>query len=472
MRTKINSSLKRLVLRLQKTNPHLGVRGLTSLLATRHHITLSKSAVNTIVQYKGQKRPRGRKKSILAYARKNSSFTGLLLLECIDAHVGLFNHVTEELHVYLPKLRPALLNCIVRLVSFAAYSTYAKENLRKADFLRMSGLHTFPLHKINYFLARVKEYTPVVSLAKVKDNVKLVSTIKFYFENGTRGFSDARFSTLWDSHCTISYFFSPCIQVRRRIAGMLKERYIFINYTKSFDYLSLLVVRFIEGLQSGLQKVEFLDEGGKVLETVACASIKPSFFIGYYPKILNKGVFFLGQAPRFKRIRAQTEALYTTISTRFVQQKTNKGIILNNILLKRKEKELPVWGVLTGTKDRALDCLNDYLQFFPSMDSAFIEEMKVIERFFLDDVRHRDLGAFVPADITFESENDFAGIINILASVFKEEIGNFDFNANIVTFRQSKNNYLFAARSASGEVKKKFNAADLSFRGKHACLQS
>ncbi|MDD5194829.1 MAG: hypothetical protein PHQ96_04025 [Candidatus Omnitrophica bacterium] len=476
MRAKINTPLKNLVLRLQLKNPQAGVRGLCALLAKTHKASLSKSAIANILNEAGRKNLRGRKKARLIYARKSAFYSNIVLLECIDAHAGLFEYLAQSLHVYCAKIKVALLSRIIHLISFAASHPGAfVENLKNAELARISGLYSFPKRKIDYFLQRVKQYKPTISLGAIRENLKFASTVKFYFENGTKGYCDARLSTLWDSPCSISYFFSPFLATRALVGDFTREKVVMINYTKSFDYLSLQVVNFIEGLKAGIRKLEVLDTESHVLETLNTASLKPAFIIGYYPKILNKGISFLGEPKRFRSLRVLLEeVLYTTVSTRFIQPKTNKGIILNSVLIKRKKPTLPVWGMLTDKNEKLEPLVEKYLQLWPLMEAGFSEAMKVIEKYFLDETKARSLDKIIPGQIALEKGEDFAQIIDILAAIFKEEIGDFAFVCAPASLRRSKDGYSIALSPQSGlnsQLKKKFNAAHLSFRGRRVFLQ-
>jgi len=393
MRVKTNSINKNLILSEAKRNPHLGVRGLSRLLKEKHQLNISKSTISTVLKTKGTQSARGRKKHLLLYQGKSIQDCGLLLLKAIDSQVGFYDFLKEELRAYFPHLSVNLIKKLIIMFSFSSYiGGQVEKNVKRPGFLRLCECFFYPAKSVKYFSLRTVNYKPAISLEKIKERLKLVSTVKFYFLNETIGFSDAKLTTLWDGPCNIDDFFMPLYHVRASVSRLLKDKTIIIGYTKSFDYLSTLTISFISGISSGINKIELLDEKGKVLERIECNLSNPAFLMGYYPKILNKGAAFLEKAKRFKRLLLiESETFYVPVLTRFSQPKGNQAVILNNILTKTKERMLPNWAVLTDRKTNLAYLLKKYLLVWPYMERVFLGDMKTIENYFLNKESKKNL---------------------------------------------------------------------------------
>lgn len=472
MRKAIPLSVKNKVLKEKSSNPHLGVRGLAILLKEKHKINISKSAIHNILKAKGLKLRKGRKRSILLYKRKAIPECGLFLLRCIDQEIGLVEKIAEYLKAYFPRIKEDLLKRLILLMSFSSYlGGGIGKNIKKNGFLRIAGLTTLSHKKIDYFFERIGEYNPAISLKELKDNLKLATTIKLYFQNGDIGYCDGSLTTLWDSPCKIDDFFSflPC--AKTKVSQIAKDKIFMLCYTKSFGHISPTLLQFITGLGSGIKKVDFLGKRAEVLDSISYSNLKLSFFIGYYPRILDKGLDFLEKAKKFKEIDVLGDkVLHTAISTRFSQFKDNKGVILDNILIKRKERSLPSWGILTDKKENINSILKKYLILWPYMESAFLEEIKIIENFFLKSQKSKDLVAFLPKTLNLEKEADFAQIAQILGSIFKESIGELEFKQKSGEFIKGKDVFKVLIGSIPKKIKKKFNKSHFFLNDKRILL--
>jgi hypothetical protein len=461
MRTKLNYQLKSLILRLANKNPHLGVRRLSQLLGEKHNIGISKSAISSIIKKsKGREIKLGRKKETLPYKRAEISDCGLFLLRAIDSLVNLIEILTQELKLYFPHLNERWLKKIILLVTFSGYTGVSLEkNAKRSGLLRLVDIYFYPARKIKYFLNRLNTYKPVVSLAAAKKNLSPVSTIRFSFENKATSYLDAKMTTFWDSPCNLSAFFAPLYWAKERLLLMLKDRVIYINYTKSFDYLSSSVVNFIAALAAGIKKIDFLSPENKVLETYAADSLKASYLIGYYPKTFLKSMMFLEKEKEFKKLKVLEDVLYAPLLTRFAQPKTTQGIILNNLLIKFKEHFSPSWGILAQKTGNLEPALRKYLMFFPYPEKTFLDQMKLIEKSFFSQEEKKDLSQDIPATIFLEREEDFIKIADILYSLFKKEVAEtLELKGKRGYLTRNSNCYQLILRDIPLEPKRKFNS--------------
>jgi len=424
MRAKIDARLKNIVLRMARTHKGLGVRLLAKRIQEQYGTALSKSAVQNILQQACVKASKGRKASLLRYARKDIVPCGILLLKAIDTHIGIFDAVTDELRMYFARMRPELLRKIIMLVTFASYRGLAVNMAAKEPgFLRIADLGSYPARKVKFFLSRIADYKPLVNIEKIKPQCERISTVKFYFGNNTIGYTDASFSTMWDSPCRIGHFSQPYYYVHMRLSDMLKDELLILQYTKSFNYLSPLAISFIDGLAAGITKVELLNPSGAVIHQENYAIAKVSFLIGYYPKIITKGIAFLEKEQRFKKVEGfWQDVIYAYILTRFSQPKNNKGIITNSILLKTTKKSLPTWAILTDKRTNIAALLKRYLLLWPYREKTFLEDMKIIERSYISDESKKDTSAPSFGSLTLEKEEDFLQIAQWLAALFSERV--------------------------------------------------
>ncbi|MDD4955442.1 MAG: hypothetical protein PHP17_05345 [Candidatus Omnitrophica bacterium] len=468
----MKAGLKNIILREAKKNPHLGVRDISKLLKEKHKIDVSKSAVSVALRSKGVSLARGRKKHITFYQGKTIQDCGLLLLKAVDSQIGLYDILKDELHAYFSNLSAQALKKFLMMFSFSAYiGGKIEENQKRPGFLKLSELFSYPARNVKYFSSQTTDYKPSISLGEVKERIKLVSTIKFYFQNNSTGFCDAKLTTLWDGACNIDDFFMPLHYVRERLKKFIKDKTVIIGYTKSFDYLSALTIKFIDGISSGIERLELLDEKGKLIEKIECSLSSPAFAIGYYPRILSKGASFLEKEKRFKRFSlSEGEILYMPMLTRFSQLKGPQAVILNNILIKTREKMLPNWAVLTDKKTNLNYLIEKYMFIWPYMEKSFLSDMKRIENFFLDKGQKRNLIRHIPDILNFEKEEDYRQIADILAAIFKEQFKEPDFKGNAGRYTAGKNFCKIVIKNLPLETKKEVNNACLYIGDKRVFL--
>ena len=479
-RKKIKSEIEKLVLNEKRKSPYLGVRALASLLKNKYKVSLSKSAIHNILKGKGLKSKAGRKEARLIYKNKNEiKNCGLVLLEAVDDQVGLFEHLSSELRTYFPKLDKYFFNRFLILAVFSSLlGKTLKECIHEEGFLRLAGLKRLPISKIDYFDKILAENKLVVKLKPVKENVRLASTIKFYFKNGHEGYSDAKMSTFWDRPCNLEYFYTPLKAARRRIEQMIDDKIIIIGYTKSFDYLSALVFDFMKGLESGLKRIQFLNGQGEVLGEFSPPQSKFRFAIGYYPKIISKGVLILNKQRRFRRLFwEEIDEFYGQITiSKFLQLKEKEGVILNNVLIRKDLTYPPVWGVFTnfnvGAKYNSLFILlKKYLYLWPYLDKGFSEDMKIFEKAFaLPNKKKEYLCRILPEKLVFTNVKDFVWVGQILSVMFKELIWGWEPKAKSGSLIWGKAYVKLFFKKTPKEMKKNFNKASLCVDRKRAFI--
>jgi hypothetical protein len=456
---KINKKIKKIVEREKKKHLYLGVRKLANLLKEKYAIKISKTSIHKIISSQGIKEKKGRKSYILLYGRKKTKYAGLFFLRCIDREINFFDYLTEELGLYFPKLEKEILKKIIILVSFSSFlGENLKDGIYKEGFLKLVDLYHLPNYKINYFFKNLLNYKPVISLQNFKNGLKFASTIKFYFEKEDMGYCDAKFCTFWDNPSILGDFSLGLFRAKERLEEMVKEKVIMINYTKSFDYLSPLVFKFVEGLSKGIRKIEILGEK-EVLEKIETVGLRPTFFIGYYPKILSKGVSFLERNKRFKKFlwREKEAIYYAPFLTRFLQPKKNKGVILNNVLIKKKTTFSPSWGIITNKKENISYFLKKYLFFWPYLEEGFLEEIEKIHNFYFQKKEEKDIRDYFPQYLRLEKEQDFAQISHILLLIFKEKIGDLDIKNLEGEIVIGKDFYKVLLKNDFPSLKRKFN---------------
>lgn len=479
-RKNITAESKKIVLREKKKSPYLGVRALSKLLKTKYQMNLSKSTIHKIFKSKGLKDKSGRKEALSLYQSKSRiKNCGLILLQAIDSQIGLLEYLTFELKAYFPKLDYHFLKKFLVLSVFSSLNNKTlSESLKEEGFLRLAGLKDIPLSKINYFESILSQQKLVVNLKKVKENTKLASTVKFYFKNGYEGYLDAKMSTFWDKPCNLEYFYIPLKAAIKKIEQALEEEVFIIGYTKSFGYLSALVFDYLKGIESGIKKIQFLNGEGQVLAERSLNQAQCKFAIGYYPKIIPQGVLILNQHRYFRRLHwEEIGEFYTQITiAKFLQHKDKKGVILNNVLIRKNPVSSPNWGIFTnfniGAKFKSLPFLvKKYLYLWPYLDKGFSEDMSILERaFILSSKKKEYLSKILPQKLAFKSSKDFILVGEILSVIFKELIGGWE--------PKEKNGYLAWGKDYAKiylkkvplEVKKNFNKTALYINNKRVFI--
>jgi len=475
---KVTPALRKLVLQERRKAPYLGVRPLSELLANKHKISLSKSAINKILASSGLKDKKGPKKSLLIYKAKGLAHCGLFLLRCLDYQVGIFDYLSQELKEYFPKISKDLLKRLIILSSFSSLINEEPEKSAKREgFLRLAGLGHFPARKLDYFKRQLSQHKPKVDLRPLKKSLISVSTIKIFFNNGYRGHFDAKMSTFWSGPCKTEQFFLPLRAATKLIEQMIEDKTIILGYTKSFGYLSPLTFDFLKAMDKGIKQIEFLDERGKVLKELKVNLPKACFFIGYYPEILNKGVVSIGKPKRFKSFFWEGVGEFQCASslTRFSQPQRKQELMLNNVLIKQGISSLPSWGLLTGSisskKARVASFLKKYLYLWPNAEKSFIDDMRVIEKSLFTPPKDKGyLAKMLPNGLVFKDLLDFARVGQILSVIFKEMIWGWEPKNKEGDFAIGKDYLRISLKKIPREVKKRFNNGRFYLDGKRVFL--
>ncbi len=475
-RPKLKSSIHSLILREYKKTPLLGVRAIAARIRQQHGIKVSKSALHAIVKQKGLTQPKGRKKARISYQVAGNRECGLVLLGCLDSQLGVLEEIIDQIKVYFPRLSREKLGQFILLATYASYAGAQLQNASSLEaFVRLAGLASVPKKSFDYFQTQLVRYRPAVNLQPVKVSLQPAATIKFYFKNGTQGYTDARFATFWDGPCRQEYFSSPLRGVLQRLALMVNEGVCMIGYTKSFGYLSLLTFRFVQGMLSGLEKVSVLDRDGKSLMTQGLAKPKMALVFGYSPRVINKGMVVLSRQRRLSRISQEglSESYAACAQMKFEHFKVKEELFLHAVLLKEKTSGAFEWGVLStfqAAASQQLALAKRYGCAWRSVNEDFFRDMEVLEKAYLSAAGAADIAKMIPSRLILASAQDFSRVGFILSVVFKELIGGWEPKAKAGFLRQGKDSVRIHLPQIPRQIAKRFNASRFSYGGKTAFI--
>jgi len=471
-RAKIKSGVRQLVLRECRRNPHSGVRELAKQLAARHNIILSKSAIHNIISAKGLSGGKGRKQDALLYKQKEIDGADFVMLRALDSSLGIFDCLGRELSDQFPGLTPELIARLSALAGFCAFSRKdLLERLRSRTGPGIAGLSGLSPAKAEYFLKRLSELKPEVNFLGAADNLKVVTSAKFYFSGGQVIFCDAAFSTFWTRPCPVPGFYLPLKAARQRVEQMLDKKMIMVQYTKSFDCLSPLVFSFIRGLGEGVAKVELLGLKQEVLAKYEPVNLKPSFLIGYCPRLISRALVPLGKPTRAKKLSLESgDYFYSSLYARYFQLPDKKGLVLDNVLLSRRRGGLAGWAILTDRREKIGVFLERYLGTWPELDSGFAKELETLGDFFTRPVgRHQGETVKMEPQV-FQSEKDFIRLVEILMAQFKCRFGEFRFSGQKGVLISGKYSFRLQIKKVLPELKKSFNHSRFTLDGKRIYL--
>lgn len=473
MKKIINSRLKNLVLSQKKKNPGLGVRKISLLLNQKYRLQVSKSTIYNIIKAEGVSLAKGAKKAKAAYQKEYFSECGLLLLRCIDDWVGLFGYLSRELKAYFPKIDRQLLEKFLMLSSFAAFSCgRISEKIRDKGYLRLAGLSRFPAKKFAYFQKQVNSYKPAASLASLKSNLILVSGLKLIFQGGETLFLDSKMATLWDEPPHCDYFFSTLKNCYSRLNQVFAANVFFIGYTKSFDYLSPLVFRLIRGFKQGLARIEILDSEGKLIEKIK-VSKKFDFILGYYPRGVTRGMRLEGRLENYRKLYYPCLGgfYWNNLLFNFLQTDLDKGVRMKSILIKRKKKGFPEWGLVNSfgriELERAKKIILNYLRLWPWQQKSMEKGIKEIEKTYsLDKGKNTGVSCILPQKLVFPHLEGFGLISQLLAVIFKEFIPGIEPKRKKGAFQVKKAEISLILKGLTPKSKEKLNQQSFFLEGK------
>ncbi len=476
-KAKTSPRIRKLVLQAKRKNSHLGVRAIAGLILDKDKIKLSKSTVSNILKSQGCSGPPGRKKALKLYQTKEFKHCGLLLLRALDSKIGLFDYLAKELRVYLPWTKKKLLKKLIILASFSSLvNKNLKDSSKEPGFLRLAGLKSLSQKQIDYFNQRISQYKPQVALKPVKDNLGLIFSIKFYFNNGEVGYSDARLATFWNKPCKHKPFSLNLGQALKRLEAMFEQKSIIIGYTKSFDYFSPAVLNFITGLKSGLKKCEFLDDNSKVIKSLGINLSNISLSFGYNPKLLFRGIVLASGSKRLKSLIWPQigEFFFSKSLARVILAQGKKELHLTNILLKKSLISLDSWAIITTRSDlnrpeNLTNFIKKYLYLWPGTWKGFLKDIKAIE----DSLnsakvpKNKDyLGQILPKRLIFRQIEDFSFLGQILSVIFKELIAGWEPKSKAGYFIQGKDYLQIQLKNMPLAAKNSFNQAGLQIEEK------
>ena len=416
---KIGRDLEGIIKREQRKNPYLGVRKLSLLIKDKYGLTVSKSAVNVVLAKSG-KSAYGRKPYSVMYKRAGSKNTGFLALLCFDVKIGLIDSVTGGLRAYFPRVKVDFLRKITALLILSPFMDETSDTAKNKELFKIAGFNLFPSRKADNLICKIRELKPVISTREIKKGLKTVSSVKFHFKGGKDVYCDAKFSTLWEAPCHFSHFHTTLNHTKALLNKFIKDNIIMINYTKSFDYLAPLTVDFISGLGAGVSAIDIISVDKVVLESISFQSpLKFDFLIGYHPKILARGAFVQRYKGRFKRVKvALGELFYNYFVTKFFQPETDKTMMAGNIIISRKSRGGPSWGVITNCQKDKARALQKYISFWPYLEEVFLEDMEIINKYFLTSPEVKKISAVLPPEVILEEKAGFKPFADALWDIF------------------------------------------------------
>ncbi len=471
---KINSKLEKIVISEKQKLPQLGVRALAELIEEKYNQSISKSTVAKIIKEKGVKLKKGRKPARLSYEQKEVSDCGLILLSCVDSHIGLFDYLAKELNLYLRHLSQELVKKFIILASFSYFSGGGlEENIEKTGFLRLVGLKSFPAKKFEYFKQTINKNKPIVNLAAIKKEITYVSTVKIVFGDGNSGFCDAKMATFWDGVCSVSDFFLLKQAAQTQIERMLAHNLISIGYTQSFGNLSTLTINFIKSLASGIKKFQFLDKKGAVLSEFECGLSKTPYIIGYSPEVLKKGVKAFGRVEKERKLAWEElgEFYCKRLLCSFSQSSANKEVMLGNVRIRRSRNLAYTWGLLIPPGRTDIDDLTkNYLYRFPQIEATFRRDLKIIDKSLLESSREPQLIDIFPNKLRFRTLADFAWLSQLLSTAFKEVVGGWEPRGKKGNFAKGKTYLRVSLDKVPTKIRQKFNEATFYYEDKRVFL--
>jgi len=466
---KITPDLEKLLLQEKANSPYLGVRTLASLLKEKHQIILSKSAIHRILQFHSPfPKKRGRTKISYSKVNKTIENCGLILLKCLDSQIGLLSHINKELKPYFPQISEDLLEKLIISRVFASLiGATPQEMLQKQGFSRLIN-GRFSTDRINFFNDVLSQNKPVISLKPVKENLKFAASIKLYFNNNHSVYCDAKMATFWNENCDIGYFFLPRKAAVQRIEQMIKAKTLIIGYTKSIDYLSQATFDFIQNINSGLEKIQFISFDGSPLSEIKVSLPKINLIIGYYPKQIKKGLMPADRPAQFRRVfwKELGGYFYANTLTELSQPQAKEKVMLINVPIKQKMSQFPNWSLLISpgaVKDIKTEALlKQYLYFRPYPDISFIEEMEIIEKSLLAvKVPDEYLLKILPEKLAFGQPFVFFQIGQILSALFKELIWGWEPKNSSGCLSKTKTYIEIAIKNTPRQAKIAFNQACL-----------
>lgn len=473
-KVKLNAKVKRIILREFKKQSYLGVRQLSSLLKEKYNLSLSKTLIHEFISAQGLSSNKGRKKARSFYPRRGLIDPKLILLRGLGTDLGLFDYLSQELKVYLPKLSLAITKRIIILLTLASfYKEDVKTLINKRYFLKAMYALAPSSYWINCFLERISQVKPQIDLSKFKTSISYVSTVRFNFRNGLKFLCDPKFFTFWPDKCWDYSLYSPLSIVKHRLIDMLKDNCLMFKYTKSFDYLSGVVVKFISSVRSGINKIEFLGEDGRIIEVINYQDLEFSkeylvCYIGFYPKLLLKSMVIKDKNFKIQEL-PDSKSFYSLNSVDYLQPNNDK-VNLDTIFITKNKKLNLDWAIVINKKEEISKRLKQYLYRFPQLEESFKEHLNNMQDYYKQSLNNKILDNFIYNNIAdslvLDGQQAFDKIVNILMEIFNSSLFDLSLIPSQGYLVTGDNYYKMVIPELSLEIKNKVNAYGFYFRNK------
>lgn len=376
MRSILTGRVKRLLLRLQRRHPHLGVRGISDL-ARKQGIVLSKSSVHSVFKKRGIITHKGRKQALSAYQKKGSFNCSLFFARIAGETSGFFTYAARMLS----------------LQKGHAENKEAPSNAKAAflyAFASQAGIDWAVYKRISRTKGTRQDVAQCLSTAGSLDMstfwrtyARPVALLRFTFSNGKHIVCDPKCTTLWQDCCPFPFLHTSFYEAEQCVQRICARKALVIGYTKSVEYLSDLVWNALEGVSQGLTRIDALDAEGSLVRRFPCEGIKISFAIGYKVKELAKSAVYIGKRPRFKKITTGIDDVsWAPFPVRCIRFSNKKASVIGNALLARTKKTLPAWGIIMQTREHVSAIVRAYVRRWPHSEGMFGADSVEMARFY------------------------------------------------------------------------------------------
>ncbi len=412
-KSKITPDIKKVILKEAGKNPLLGCRKLSALLYSKYKIRFSKSAVNHLLVSSGKGRRPGRKEEIIPFKSKLLDNAGLVFVKKAFYDSGIGRIISDYISVYKDVFSFKKALSLYELCIYAAFLREEPEDIFRNDVVfKLLGLkQNLSLKEIKRFKQGGKERSGVFfrDNSFLNKGLQQVSALEMVFHQGKASvFLDPQLKSVWSFSEDIPSVFSLSLsRARENLNWCMRKNLWVIEGFSYFSGFPPAMRRLFRAFPWRVSCIKVWGQKKELLDTIEVKLLKEfKFIIGFIPQasFFSQGkILHRTKACQYSLPYLYADVYADRIKTKYSELIGEEGVIINNVLLRKRQRSRPFFGFLTNLEETSLKkVLFSYLLSWPYLNKGFSRFLETVRTASFSD-KKLDIRRFLP------DFNEFAG---------------------------------------------------------------
>jgi len=391
----------------------LGCRKLSALLYSKYKIRFSKSAVNHLLVSSGKGRRPGRKEEIVPFKSKLLNNAGLVFVKKAFYDSGIGQIISDYISVYRDVFNFKKALFLYELCIYAAFLKEEPEDIFKSEAVfKLLGLNQgLSLKEIKRFKQGGKERSGVFfkDNSLLNEGLQQVSALEIVFHQGKASvFLDPQLKSVWSSSEDIPSVFSLSLsRARENLNWCMRKNLWVIEGFPYFSGFPPAMRRLLKAFPWQVSWIKIWGQKKELLDTIEVRLLKEfKFIIGFIPQdsFFSQGkILHRTKACQYLLPHLYTDVYADRIKTKYSELIGEEGVIINNVLLRKRRRSRPFFGILTNLEKTSLKkVLFSHLLSWPYLDKGFSRFLETVQSASFSD-KKLEIEQYLP------DFNEFAG---------------------------------------------------------------